>query len=52
MSVILFGVILGFACLKFRLFVTSQMHSDQLVAGLVQLTTEFLSRFRTIVVNV
>ena len=52
MSVILFGVILVFACHKFHLCVTSQMHSDQLVAGLALLTTEFLSRFRTIVVNV
>ena len=31
-----------FVCLMFRLWVTSQMHSDQLVAGLVQRTSWFL----------
>ena len=30
-----------FACLMFSLCVTSQMHSDQLVAGLVQLASRF-----------
>ena len=48
---ILVGVILGFACPMFHLCVASQMHSDQLVAGLALLTTDFLSRFRTMVVN-